>query len=153
LGKQLIAEKQTLNMSKIIENIIEAVRSKTVNRQQEARQSDEQTNADIRTLSQYNLKKDALATGRENSSNFRDYMAGYSLDDLLPGVAVKIRQGTLPHEILPACMAQLAGVSVLENCRAKLIAAVEAECVTQIETELREFEKKNYAVLRRHGAI
>jgi hypothetical protein len=50
-------------------------------------------------------------------------------------------------------MTQLAGVATIEACRSKLIAAVEAECVTQIETNLREFEKINYAVLRKHRAI
>jgi hypothetical protein len=140
-------------MSKIIEKIIEAARGETTKRHQDSQQSDAQTAADILILQQYNLKKDALAAGRETLSNFRNYMADFSLDALLPGVAIKIHQGMLPHEILPVCMAQLAGVSVLENCRAKLIAAVEAECVTQIETDLREFEKINYALLRKHKAI
>jgi len=140
-------------MSSFIEKIIASVRADSANRQQDSKQSDEQTAADILILQRYGVQKDALATGRETLSSFKDYMAGYSLDDLLPGIAVKIRQGTLPREILPFCMAQLAGVSVLENCRAKLIAAVETECVTQIEADLRNFEKENVAVLRRHRAI
>lgn len=135
------------------EKIIKSVQDSIASHQKENQLKEAEAYAEIQILGRHNSLKEALVAGRETSSNFRNYMAGYSLDDLLLGVAVKIHQGILPHEILPACMAQLAGVSVLENCRAKLIAAVEAECVTQIETDLREFEKINFAVLRRHKAI
>jgi hypothetical protein len=135
------------------EKIIGAVQDSIASRQKENQAAEAEAYAEIQTLQRHNYLKEATVSGREISRNFSEEISKYSLDSLLPGLAVKIHQGELPQSVLPQVMNQLAGYAILENVRAKAIKAVQDECVIQPESALREFEKINFAVLRRHRAI
>ena len=140
-------------MANLIEKIIESARANTTTRKRDSETAEQEANREIATLQRFGFMKKTRDDLRNVANNFKNDIADYSVDALLPNIAIKIRQGDLPQHLLPAVMTQLAGVAIIEVCRAKLIAAVETECVARIEADLRDFEKENFAVLRKHKAV